>query len=437
MKRGIKIFIIGIILIFNTILVNGETFIPQHVKVGILFNDSNVDNVIIEGDSILKIYKNDNIIHKESRITLKKDGINNIIVCNDERKELFRYDVKKDNVYFIGKEYLYVNKKAYRGKIIANRFLDSDLTIINELSLTDYLKGVVPKEISYTWPKEALKAQAVAARNFTLSKMNLHKEHGFDLCASTHCQVYGGYSSENIRSSEAVMDTKGVILTYKNKPVVTYYHSNSGGITENMENVWSSKINYIRSKQDPYSIGAPNDSWQKVYTRLQIEKIINDYDYDIGSLKELRVNKRAESGRVLQLEIIGSRNKVILEKDAIRKVFGYNNIKSTLFEIIDNTNTDKIAIQKPFEDTASIHMGQVYIKGKGKQVLSKGNIYVYNGIVKSQINYSDISENIIFKGKGWGHGLGMSQWGAKKMAEEGFSYEDILKFYYNETELQR
>jgi len=127
--------------------------------------------------------------------------------------------------------YLQVNDKPYRGDLIISSSVGG-IQVVNELGLEDYLLGVVPQEMSPSWPLEALKAQAVAARTFTLKNMNKHHVDGFDLCDTSHCQVYGGVAAEHEATSIAVGDTAGLVLKYDGDLIDAYYHASSGGRTE-------------------------------------------------------------------------------------------------------------------------------------------------------------------------------------------------------------
>ncbi|PAB60887.1 SpoIID/LytB domain-containing protein [Anaeromicrobium sediminis] len=437
MKKFMGLCVIIIFIVTNTFFASGQVQIPATVKVGIIFGSNEIDNIKLEGDSKITIVKDGNIIDEGSIFILKKDTGNTLKVTNKNGNEILKYDVKKDKISFKGEKIIKVNGQSYRGNIIVDRYYNSDLTIINELEIDEYLYGVLPKEISGSWPMEAQKAQAVAARNFTLVKLGSHRGLGFDLCDTTHCQVYGGFSVENSQSNRAIDETKDQTLTYNREPISAYYHSNSGGKTENMENVWSAKVEYIRSVEDPYSIGAPNDSWEKVYSKNEIEDILNNGENYVGELKSIKIKTRAESGRVTELEIIGDKDEIILQKDKIRKVFGYNNIKSTWFNIKHDGDMNKIALQQPYEDPKNVNMEKVYVISDEKTVKVKDELYIYNGETKGKVDFQNVSGDYLFVGRGWGHGLGMSQWGAKKMAEEGFSYEEILMFYYKNTLLER
>ncbi|RKD34662.1 SpoIID/LytB domain-containing protein [Thermohalobacter berrensis] len=363
----------------------------------------------------------------------------NKVVIEDEKGDIILIYNANDNIYIKSKDLIAVEDNRYRDYITFDRNND-ELITINYVTLKHYLYGVVPREMSPNWPLEALKAQAVAARNYALTSMYRHADEGYDLCDTIHCQVYGGYDWERSRSNRAVDETSGKILKYKGNLVVTYFHSSSGGYTENSENVWSTRVPYLRGVKDEFSLGSPNDNWKIVMDKEKINEKLKSSGIDVGNLIKLRPIEYSENGRVIELEVIGTERSVILEKNKIRQVFGYNNLKSTLFQV--ETDADIYVLNgyssKPVKTTLeSVNV----ISGNGYQLANrsrinrfKSNFNITNGSEKNVVPSSP--NKYIFNGKGWGHGLGMSQWGAKKMAELGYTYEEILKHYYMGTKLE-
>ncbi|WP_168198266.1 SpoIID/LytB domain-containing protein [Crassaminicella thermophila] len=381
------------------------------------------------------------ISNAELRIIAKDSK--RIQVLNKSGKVLFMYNTSNETYHFRpipqkdNPSVIQLDGKSFRGTIIINRYLDSDLTVINQLDLEEYLYGVVPREISGDWPLEAQKAQAVAARSYAIVNLNRHKDYGFDLCSTIHCQVYGGYSSENPITRRAVDETKGEVLTYNGKVVTAFYHSNSGGHTEDSESVWSNSLGYLRGVEDPYSIGEPNDKWTKVYTREQIEEILASNGLSVGRLENITVEERSKNGRVLKVVFYGSKGNKTLEKGQIRNIFGYNNIKSTWFDIMSNADSTVKVLSDLNELPQEIRTVNKYIiTAEGIKEIELQNKYMDNGNKMKVIPTPTGSDQYLFTGKGWGHGLGMSQWGAKKMAEEGFKYKQILTHYYTGTKIE-
>jgi len=325
----------------------------------------------------------------------------------------------------------YYDDVTYRGGFGAKRLNTNDITLINYLYMDEYLYGVVPREMSKDWPIEALKAQAIVARNFAVSNMNKFSHYGFNLDNTVNSQVYGGYKWEGPISNQAVDETSGLVLKHEDTLVNAFYHSNSGGYTENSENVFSSPLPYIKGVYDPFSIGAPNDSWSLSYSKSYIEGKLRDYGYDIGNLKDFYVSEYTAQNRVYEIIARGTRNEVSLPKQDIRKVFGYNEVKSGLLTIVpDNaiTVSDGYDIEEKSPSTISV------VSADGVVTALSSNITIQGQTTVSQT--SSASDNYVISGSGWGHGLGMSQWGAKKMAESGFDFEQILTFYYTNTHIE-
>ena len=161
--------------------------------------------------------------------------------------------------------------KKFRGGI---QFLNSGsgrLTIVNYLTVDDYVKGVVPREMSASWHIEALKAQAVCARNYVVSNCNKHKSAGFDVCTSVHCQVYGGMSSEYDSSNRAVDETKGQFLMYNGSLAETLFFSSSGGHTGNAKYVWGNPVPYLCGSENEFENPNENSRYRWSFTKTALQ----------------------------------------------------------------------------------------------------------------------------------------------------------------------
>lgn len=297
--------------------------------------------------------------------------------------------------------------------------------------MDNYLYGVLPKEMSGDWPLEALKAQAVAARNYAMVNFGKHSNHGFDICNTTDCQVYGGYDVEKSGSNQAVDETTGKLLKYNGQIVQTYYHSTSGGQTENIENIWSSSLPYIVGTYDPYSVGAPNTDWELSYTHKEIENILSSKGHYIGTLKDVQIDGVSENGRVQKLIFVGSKGTAEFVKEKARALFGYTTLKSMWFEL---GNKPMVTVVSRGSYNRTDLSTSKYITSDGVESGSGSSFVVTDGTELSRLSFS--TGKVVFNGHGYGHGLGMSQWGAKAMAEQGFTYEEILKHYYKDTNIE-
>ena len=288
------------------------------------------------------------------------------------------------------------NGKAYTGSIqIVGE--GKTIEIINFIELESYLNGVIAKEMPLGKGNEnfeALKAMAVCARTYTVMKLN-GGTLLYDIHSDTRDQVYGGLNAEQTISTKAVFDTRGIILIYDDKPAKIYYHSTCGGVNENVENVFPQPpYPYLVSVEDgsqPYCKISTRYKWNETYTESQfIEQlyesgVINSINYE---LEDIDIRSRFESGRVNELEII-------LNGDNGRKdiiLFG-NDIRSSIRT-------------------------------------SKNNLMLWSTLFDIERSGSDI----ILNGRGFGHGVGMCQWGAIGRSRQGINYEQILAHYFPGTE---
>ncbi|ABR48494.1 SpoIID/LytB domain protein [Alkaliphilus metalliredigens QYMF] len=375
------------------------------------------------------------------------DKVGELIFVFDSREGLYFKAVEdKGSVNLIS-----VDNQQYRGAVTATRLSGSDMTVINKLLLDEYLYGVVPREMPASWPIEALKAQAVVARSYAAAEiqMSKYKHLGFDLSTTTSSQVYGGYASEHNNSTRAVQETAGVLVMYNGKPANTYYHSNSGGSTEDSENVWSGSVPYIRGVQDEFSLNALNSTWVEALTAQEIKAALAKNNIHIGDVQSIEIRSQSKNERVLELIVYGTQGEKSLEKEQSRRIFG---LKSTWFDVkIEGQSQVESQVQRQGQRQS----GELHILGssngskqakdvqKSYVITSQGpreidlssNILVYNGQnyrQQEKVNSTNSAGTgtFVFEGKGFGHGLGMSQYGAKRMAELNYNYQQILNHYY-------
>lgn len=195
---------------------------------------------------------------------------------------------------------LNIKEKLYRGALEVRRLETSDMTVINVVSMQEYLYGNVPAEIGGRSPVEAIKAQAIASKMYAINNMGKHGKMGFDLCATTSCQVYKGYSSEVAECNSAIDEVKDKIITYDNKPAgYIFYFASSGGRTEDVRNVWGSSYPYLVSVEDKYE---KIYAWTKTLRASDIKSKLPQ----LGNILGISITKTAESGRVTQLAVRGT-----------------------------------------------------------------------------------------------------------------------------------
>lgn len=332
--------------------------------------------------------------------------------------------------------------KSYRGNL-EFRLSGNSLTAVNELPTDEYLYGVVPREMSNSWPIEALKAQAIAARTYTTANFSKHAAEGFNMLDTPSDQAYGGANSEGANASQAVRETAGQVILYKGVPISAVYHSTSGGHTEDNENVWGgTAYDYLRGKDDIYSTKNGYANWSFTTTIDDVRNKLVQSGAQIGPIASIQLDKY-HSGRVKTVMITDiNGNNITKTGSAFGQMFNpkfYTTINNTSFMSnffnvkMDNVTNPAYAVLNGAGQTTTVDGSQLY------GVSEDGSISVLNGSsntfsVQDAQGTSSCTKaatgSIVFEGHGWGHGVGMSQWGAYQMANEGKGYMDILKFYY-------
>lgn len=318
--------------------------------------------------------------------------------------------------------------KEYRGYIYIEKCNNGELLVINYVGTDDYVTSVLGKEMSYTWPKEALKAQSVCARNFVLTRGGAHKEYGFDVCTTTHCQVYGGVLSEHENTRQAVNETKGILAKYNGELVGLYFFATSGGRTEDVENVWGTEYGYLKSVEDTYENPdkASKYRWSVTLTCEEIMEKLQKAGVSIGNLTKITVDAVSESGRVTQMTFYGTEGEYCVKREKCRTILG---LYSQKFTIVPNTTLNIVT-------TSGDAQAPLYAQNSsGITGIGGYNVLTGNGFLNSiNVDFSG-AQSYVINGGGYGHGVGMSQWGARGMAESGFTYDQILKHYFTSIEL--
>ena len=323
-----------------------------------------------------------------------------------------------------GGDILKIQDKRYRGSLQLTP-ASGGIRVVNDVSLEKYLYGVVPKEAVSSWPAEALKAQAVVARSLVFSALkDKHKSQGFELCATTNCQVYGGYDAETSATNAAVDATAGQIAIYEGKAAHTLYSAANGGYTESSENVWGGSYPYLRSFKDEYEETdlVKGLTWTVEVTPEEIAQGAKRYGGDVGQVTGMRVLETAPSGRVTKLEITGTAGTCVLEKEKTRS---FLNLRSQLYTIAASgaglsalTSAGIAQVQSP---SAALTAGGTEAVADAPRVLTA------SGVETAQ---AASGGSYVISGRGYGHGVGMSQWGAEAMSEKGFTYQQIIEYYF-------
>jgi len=268
-------------------------------------------------------------------------------------------------------------QKQVRGKLKIS-LRNNRLSAINIINIEDYLKSVVPSEVYATWPMETLKAQAVAARTYALYQIQHRKSWSFDMVDNEGDQCYGGVKKENIRSTRAVKETEGMVITHNKKAILAMYCANSGGFTADAKAVFNLYNKpYLIAKEDPYSLYGEMAYWNRKYTGIQIEKALIKIGIYCNGIKNIRASLFGPSGRVIKVKIFHNNGSNIMRT------------KATL--------------------ARALKLPDILFK-----IQKIGNQYY-------------------FQGKGYGHGVGFSQWGAKFMGDDNLIFTKIINMYYPET----
>lgn len=321
----------------------------------------------------------------------------------------------------------------------------SQMSIINHIEIENYLYGVVPKEIPASAPLEALKAQAIVARSFALTGINKHKSEGYNLCDTVDCQVYGAYDNEHPSTNQAVNETRGTKVYYNGVIANTYFHSTSGGYTEDSSKVWSSALPYLVAVEDKFSSNSPNSSWTISMTQREVYDKLLAGGINVGEILDMEILSISEANRVQQLKIKGTNGDTVITGAKLRTLLGSTNLKSTWFNI-ENTGSSSNSNTKVYVmDGSSMY----------PSTISLNNAYILDGKSRAQVSRSAVSRAIgsgrtssfgggtltsspktfVFNGKGYGHGVGMSQYGAIEMAKLGYNYYDIITHYFKGVEV--
>ena len=279
------------------------------------------------------------------------------------------------------------DKLSYRGVIIIRLNSHWKLDVINKLDLYSYLCGIMKSEISPNWSVETLKAQAIIARTYALREISFHKYEGYNLKASTESQVYSGIAGEDPRTNLAIKETENLVLTMNGELFPAFYHACCGGKTALAQNVFEDYPSVI-SVNCGYCDASPHFTWQFIISPVELRNILLRNKYRAYPINSIKILDRYSSNRVKEL-------------------------------IIKFQNT----IDSPYK--------QLLIKGcEFRKLLG------YNLLRSTNLNLEFVDDVFIFQGNGWGHGVGLCQWGAKQMGKEGATFIQILKKYYPFAEIK-
>ena len=378
-KISNKLCLIGIIVF--CLFQNHSVYASREPLIRVLISKNR--NLRIRSDkSIPLIIKGQKFSNKKIKgLTVKKENNTTSLFFDKNEQKIYNL---KNKVKLVVKSSdgrgIWVGQKRYSG-ILNLLVLDSEILVINILGIEKYLSSVVGSEMPAKWPLEALKAQAIASRTYAL------KQKGnpiYDIDSTQKNQVYNGLESRTYKTVRAVRSTRSLVLTYKNKLINALFHSSSGGMTENSQDVWKNEYPYLSSVRD-FDRNNPKLQWKKKFSSGELQKLFPE----IGGIKKIEILNITNTGRVKNVKIFGKYGSDQISGVDIRKRM---NLKSTFMRF------------KFIED---------------KKYISDND--------NSNI---PIEKTLIVFGQGSGHGVGMSQWGARYMASKGQKAERILKHFY-------
>ncbi len=369
MSRLQRISTSGLLLVLLTITPlpaqAGET-----IRVAIV---QNADSTTVAASSGLVIRAPNDDIESSGRITVSAGPMG--LSVDGQRLRSDRIEVRGRNGEAT------VNGLTVGGRLTIKR-QNGRLAVINELDLEEYVKGVVPAEMSPSWHPEALKAQAIAARTYGLYQIRQNGKKEFDVAASTKDQVYRGRAGADGPAGSAVDQTRAMVLSYRDEPVFAAFHSTAAGPTEDAANVWSLDLPYLKGVECPFDMNSPHYHWRTDVALPLIERRLREEGFPVGLIASLAPATYSKAGRVTKVRILHSDGELNIKGEDLRRVLGYTMLASTQFE------------------------------------------------------FEVVGLEVQFTGRGSGHGVGLCQWGAKELAERGYTAETILRYYYPGVEIR-
>ena len=373
-----------------------------------------------------------------------------------------------------GEGFLKFNGKTYRGAFL----ITQRGGLLNVLDVEQYLCGVLPAEVGASWPDEALRAQAISARTYVLRQSMNRSEKGYDVVDTDSDQVYKGAGVETAKTNKAVSSTAGEILTYGKELAHTYFHSDSGGHTANISDVWGGNIPYLTGVPEVVSYKSPVSTWNARIPASKIQNAIKKITgTDIGNITEIQVSEVDDGGRAVNMKFIGSKGTKTIKASQFRTTIDPRTLKSTMFTPsggafnVNNDLTPSGLVSQKSKNNASSSSGLTFEEEQGIAQMTAEGVFTTTELVdmltnpdkrksyyqtglgrstrtkapvqtakpRSKYGYSieKSGSDFVFYGRGWGHGVGLCQWGAMAMAEQGYTAERILTHYYPGTSVRK
>ena len=349
----------------------------RYIRVNVLSDVASL-SLRVNGYYEIQDYYSQKVLYRgknlKTTVTAYKDGI----LMGGKNFNTNKVFIKVDDPGLI-----VIDSRKFRGDMQFIKKDNANLSVINYIDLEDYIKGVLYHEASHYWPKEALKAQAIVCRTFALYQMQENASRDYDVTSDIYSQVYGGRTSERYRTNKAVEQTKGWVLTYQDKIFPAYYHATCAGHTEDASLIWNINVASLKGVPCDFCRDSPHFKWHTVLSQDEVKDKLINAGYKIDKIKDMVILGRDASGRITNLRITSDKNNIDISAKDFRNIIGPNIIRSTNF------------------------------------------------------NINVVNHDVVFEGLGWGHGVGLCQWGAYFMAKQGYTTEQILKYYYPQADVKK
>jgi stage II sporulation protein D len=349
-----------------------DSFTPpqKYVRVAIM-QDATFLRLKVKGFYEAVDVKNNKILYRGRNLNTTVTVYAGGILLGDVKFESSKVLIKPDDP-----QAALINGRMFRGDIHFIKNNNTGFSVINYIELEDYIKGILYHEASHYWPQEALKAQAIVCRTYAVYQMQENKNKDFDVTSDIYSQVYGGRTSERYRTNKAVDETKDEILAYQGKVFPAYFHATCAGHTEDASMLWNINIPPLKGVPCGFCKDSPHFNWHYVLSLDELGDKLAKAGYKINNIEDIVILGRDDSGRITDLKLISIKKEIKISAKDFRNIMGPNFIRSANFKV-------------------------------------------------------DIIKNdAVFEGFGWGHGVGLCQWGAYFMAKQGYNTAEILKYYY-------
>jgi stage II sporulation protein D len=414
-----KFLLTGLVLLLLTTaptLVRAQT--PQLVKVGLIWGQAQLQIFLNPTDAVYRNNESQPVpFAAESPVMFTTVGKNiylNGVALGSEAVRIVP-----------GTTFLTWDGRKYRGEFLVLQH-QGKLSLVNRLPLEEYLRGVLPKEVIPEWPMAALKAQAIAARTYTLANLGKHAADGFDLCTTVHCQVSEGASCETPATDRAVAETAGKVLVYQGKLIKAYYHSSSGGATMDAVDIWGlkAKADYLKGAPD-WDQNSPRFTWYRSVEWSDLQTAVTRSYPQLGRLIRITPAALSAQGLVLKVRLVGAGGEMVITGEEFRFLVNLysSNMQMAVVYGPEPTVTLWWVKNNPYPD---VYIANNTIPG----LVAEAIVPPWDTPDPWQWLQDKIPLRVVLRGSGWGHRIGMSQWGAKGMADAGYNEVQILKHYY-------